>query len=310
MEFGVRILGCKSAMPGADEFASSQIVLYNNKPYLIDCAEGTQMQMRKYKISFGKLKEIFISHLHGDHFFGIFGLISSLSMLGRKQKLYIYGPPGLDKIINDLFSQINYLPQFELIFIDLNKKAKNIILKDKNLSIYSFPLKHSIDSWGFVFEENQKPANIRKDIVSEFNLNFEQIKEIKNGADFTDKDGHFYRNYELVCLSEIPRTYVYCGDTMFSENMIKFFTNPDLLYHEATFSESDKKLAKQTYHSTAIQAAQIAAKVKAGKLIIGHFSTRYKNTDILLDEAVKVFKNTLKAEDGMYICIPNKKKLE
>ncbi len=301
MNFGLRILGSNSALPSADSFASAQVVLCNTTPYLIDCAEGTQMQMRKFKIPFGKLKNIFISHLHGDHFYGIFGLLSSFSLMGRKQKINLYAPSELENIINHIFDFSKYKLSYQLNFIQLKNNGKNLICEDKNFNVFSFPLIHSRETYGFLFQEKEKQPNIKKEYVEKYNISIADIHKIKNGNDFVTASGKTIKNSELTIPAPKSRAFAYCSDTMFLENLSKYFRDINLLYHEATFAETDKDLAKKTFHSTAYQAGMAAKHTNAGKLIIGHFSTRYKNTDILVDEAKQIFSETIKAEDGLYI---------
>lgn len=301
MEFIVKILGYNSALPSADNFASAQVLLYNNRPYLIDCAEGTQMQMRKYKVPFGRLKNIFISHLHGDHFFGLFGLLSTFSLLGRKQKLNIFAPEGLEDIINSVFAKINYVPAYNIEYICLSNKKKEKISDDKYLEVYSFPLKHSVDVYGFLFLEKQKPPNIRKEMIEKYNLGISDIIKLKSGQDITNSSGKIIKNEDLTIKPPPQRSYAYCTDTIYLNKLKEYISEVDLLYHEATFSNEDIDLAKQTKHSTAGEAAKAALKCDAKRLIIGHFSTRYKTPELLLKQAKEIFPETLAAETGLML---------
>ena len=299
MQFEIKILGSSSALPSSTRMPSAQMVLYNKTPYLIDCAEGTQMQMRKFSIPFGRLKNIFISHLHGDHFYGIFGLISSLNLLGRKQDLHIYAPAQLEEIISSLHKINGDELKYKLIFHSLNSNGKNLIFENKNLEVYSFPLKHSKQVWGFLFQEKEKPRNIKKEAIEKHNLSISQIVKLKNGEDIIDENGILIKNQELTYAASIPRSYAYCTDTIPVRNLDKYISNVDLLYHEATFGNDLADVAKQTLHSTASEAGEIAKLVSAKKLVIGHFSVRYKNMNHLLKEAQEVFENTIIAEDGL-----------
>lgn len=303
MDFSVRILGSNSALPNADNFASAQVVHYNNKPFLIDCAEGTQMQMRKFKVPFGRLKNIFISHLHGDHFFGLFGLLSTFSLLGRKQKLSIYAPSGLEDIIKSVFGKINYLPAYNIEYISLNPNKKEKIMEDKYIQIHSFPLKHSIEVFGFLFTEKQKDFNVRKDCISKYNLQISDIIDLKKGKDIVDKNGNIIKN-EVITLKPPPvRSYAYCTDTIYLDNLKEYIKGVDLLYHEATFEHKDTNIAHLTGHSTSVEAAKAAKDVKAKRLMIGHFSTRYKSLEMLLEQAKSEFKETILARDGLIVHI-------
>ncbi|MCK9255809.1 MAG: ribonuclease Z [Bacteroidales bacterium] len=301
MQFQIKILGSSSALPSSTRMPSAQAVIYNKTPYLIDCAEATQMQMRKYSIPFGKLKHIFISHLHGDHFYGIFGLLSSFNLLGREQDLHIYAPPKLKEIIKTLHKLNGDELKYKLIFHDLTSNGKNLIFQNKYLEIYSFPLKHSKAVWGFLFQEKEKLRNIKKEVIEKYNLSISEIVKVKNGDDLIDENGKLIKNQELTYDSSKPRTYAYCTDTIPIKDLDKYIYNVDLLYHEATFGSELADIALQTFHSTPSQAAEIAKLVNAKKLLIGHFSTRYKNINPLLKEAQQVFKNTIAAEDGLLL---------
>jgi ribonuclease Z len=303
MEFSLRILGCNSAFPTSSDFSSAQVITYNSRPYLIDCAEGTQMLMRKYKVSFGKLKNIYISHLHGDHFFGLFGLLSSLSLLGRKQKLNIYAPKELKNIVDNLFNTCGVELNFELCYFDLEPSGKNLISSDKYLNVFSFPVMHSKQTFGFIFEEQKQDLNIKKEYIKKLNLKVSDILLIKRGDDYIDNSGEVYSNSELTIKPPNSIKYVYCSDTKKVDGIEKYFFNANVLYHEATFSNADKELAKSTFHSTTIDAGETARKTKTKLLIIGHFSSRYKDRSILLRETQKIFPNTLLAYEGMFISI-------
>jgi len=280
---------------------TAQVVMYNETPYLIDCAEGTQMQMRKYSIPFGKLKNIFISHLHGDHFYGIFGLLSSFNLLGRKQDINIYAPPELERICETVLGTNNDNLNFKVNFIPLNNNGKNMLFDNKFLEVYSFPLKHTKQTYGFLFIEKNKPLNIRKDVIERYELSITEILKIKAGEDLIDDFGDVIKNSELTTKPGEIRSYAFCTDTLPLKQLHKFFINVDLLYHEATFADDMVELARKTYHSTARQAAEIANITEAKKLLLGHFSSRYKSTDMFVKEAGEIFPDVVAAEDGMLI---------
>lgn len=303
MDFKIKILGSSSALPTSKRMPTAQVVLYNETPYLIDCAEGTQMQMRKFNINFGKLKNIFISHLHGDHIYGIFGLLSSFNLLGRKQELNIHAPEDLKKIYETVLKLNNDVLKYKINFYPLNNSGLNLICRGKYLDIYSFPLIHSKPVFGFLFLEKPKMLNIRKDVISDYNLSVKQILAIKNGSDLLTEDGKQIKNEKLTMTSYTPRSYAFCTDTLPIENLDEYFKNVDLLYHESTFGTDLEELAKNTFHTTASQAAKLAVKVGAKQLMIGHFSSRYKNVDCLLKEAKIIFENTIEAEDGLVVDI-------
>lgn len=304
MDFKVRILGSSSALPTSERFPTAQTVLYNNVPYLIDCAEGTQVQLRKYKVPFGRLKNIFISHLHGDHIYGIFGLLSSFNLLGRKQALNIYAPEKLKEIYETVLNLNNDVLKYKINFYPLNNKSKNKIFENRYLEVYSFPLIHSKEVYGFLFQEKQKDRNVIKSKIADYNLSVKQILELKKGKNIT-LDNKPIKNQDLTIDPDKPRSYAFCTDTLPLDNLDKYIKGVNLLYHEATFGSELESLSKQTFHSTAGQAAEIAKIVKADKLIIGHFSSRYKSVEPLLSEAKRVFQNTIEATDGLLVDVLN-----
>ncbi len=302
MDFKLRILGSSSALPTSERFPTSQVVLYNNTPYLIDCAEGTQLQMRKYKVPFGRLKNIFISHLHGDHFYGIFGLLSTFNLLGRIQDLNIYAPAKLKSIYESVLKLNNDGLNYKINFFELYNNGKNKIYENKDFQVFSFPLKHSKEVFGFLFEEKQKQRKVIKDKIIDYNLNIKQILSLKNGDNiYVDKKQIL--NHELTTDPPKIKSYAFCTDTLPLKDLNKYINNVDLLYHEATFDDDLKGLAKKTFHSTASQAALIAKTINANRLIIGHFSSRYKSVENHLKQAKKTFPNTFEAKDGLLITV-------
>ncbi|HBS86121.1 MAG: ribonuclease Z [Bacteroidetes bacterium GWF2_38_335] len=303
MSFSLTILGSSSALPTSSRFPTAQVLNVHERFFLIDCGEGTQIQLRKFKIPFNKIDNVFISHLHGDHYFGLFGLISSFSLLGRKNTLNIYGPPGLQKILDFNSGLYDEPLNYSIRFIPLKAKGVNLIYNDKHLNIFSLPLKHRIVTSGFIFKENMGLYKLRKEAIDEFQLTVNDIRKIKTGEDFIDADGYHIPNYKLTIPPDKPRSYAYCSDTMYSESIAKHINGVDLLYHEATFLEEMKERAWETGHSTAIQAARLAKKANAGKLMLGHFSARYKTYDAFLSEAKSEFEDVIIAEDGMTLNI-------
>jgi len=296
--FKLTILGSSSALPTANRFPSAHALNVHERLFLVDCAEGTQMQLRKYKLKLSRLEHIFISHLHGDHVLGLVGLISTLNLLGRKNELFIHAHAPLENILKlniDFF--VNEL-NFPIHFIHLDSRRYKTIFIDKTIVVESFPLKHRIPSNGFLFRETQKEPNIRKDLIERYSIPLADIVKIKHGSDYTTSEGVVIPNSELTYISSTPRSYAFCSDTSYSEKIIERIKGADILYHEATFDHSMIKMAKATGHSTALQAATIAAKAHVGKLIIGHFSSRYKDVIPLLEEARAVFPETYLAEDG------------
>ncbi len=299
MPFQLTILGSSSAMPTSERYPTAQVLNVLGRFFLIDCGEGTQHQLRKNKINFTKINHIFISHLHGDHFFGLIGLISTMVLLGRKTELHIYAHSELQRYTK---FQLEFLetndPGFAIIFHPLNFKRPQVIFEDKKLKITSFPLKHRISCCGFRFEEQPKEANIIKENIKLYNIPIREIKHIKAGADFETEEGKIIPNEKLVIPARKPRSYAYCSDTAYHEAIVPEIQGVDLLYHEATFTETDRALAKSTYHSTGAQAGKIAQAAKVNKLLIGHFSARYKDSGLILEQAKEFFQDSYAVKEG------------
>ena len=296
--FKVQILGCGSALPTTIHNPSSQLVDVNSKLFMIDCGEGTQLQMRKLGVRMGKLHSIFISHLHGDHVFGLPGLISSLGLLGRTAELTIYAHQEIEQFLNPILNFFCKNLSYNVRLVLLKRKGYNLIYENRSISIYSFPLKHRIATSGFLFKEKEKQRHIRREMIDFYDIPIREINDIKSGADFTTPEGIVIHNERLTTPADPQRTYAYCSDTAYDESIIPHIKGVDVLYHEATFAESELARAIKTKHSTARQAAEIAKKAEVKKLIIGHFSSRYTNLDPLLEEAKEVFTNTELAKEG------------
>jgi ribonuclease Z len=297
--FNITILGCGSAMPTTLHNPPSQLVDMNDKLFLIDCGEGTQLQMRRYKTRMSKLHSLFISHLHGDHVFGLPGLLSTLSLLDRTGDLNIYAHKEIDFLLNPILKHFGRHVDFKINLIPINPDGRQLIFETKSVKIYSFPLKHRIATSGFLFEEIKTQRHIIREMIDFYQVPVRQIQAIKNGADFITSDGTIIKNELLTRPGTPPRRYAYCSDTAFSPEIVPHIEGVDLLFHEATFAESEAARAKETYHSTARQAAEIARLANVKKLIIGHFSSRYNELDRLLEEAKSVFPNTILAKEGI-----------
>jgi ribonuclease Z len=267
----------------------------NERFFLIDCGEGTQIQLRRFKLSPARINHIFISHLHGDHIFGLFGLLSSLGMMGRRAELHLYGPALLEEIIRTHLNFFGPLP-FRICF-HFCEDGK-VVYEDSKTEVYSLKLIHRTETFGYLFKEKPYKLNVDKEMINRYGLGVEDIKQIKEGKDFRTEDGNLIPNSQLTMAPIRPRTYAYISDTAYMENISELLFGVDLMFHEATFLEEDADLAKQTFHSTARQAAMVAKTAKAGKLLIGHFSTRYKNENCFLMEAKTVFENTTAVNDG------------
>lgn len=266
--------------------------------FLIDCGEGTQIQIRRNKISFSKIRHIFISHLHGDHYYGLIGLISTMNLLGIKSDLHIYAPSEIKTLIQPQLDFIRGDMTVKPVFHPLNFKKPQKIYEDKLIVVHSFPVKHSIPTCGFLFREVEKPANILKEAIETYNIPIAKIKEIKAGADFVTEDGTLIPNKKLTIAPPRPRSYAFCTDTAYHKPIAEIIKGVDLLYHEATFLNELEELAHQTLHSTAREAALIAKLSGAQKLLIGHFSARFKKLDAFVAEAKEIFENTEAAREG------------
>lgn len=297
LPFNVTILGSSSALPSPSRFTTSQLVTLNERLFLIDCGEGTQIQLQKFGKKMGRINHVFISHLHGDHIFGLPGLISSMSMGGKKGELHIHSHSDLQIILSTIMKFMNDL-DLKVTFHPLNLRRHAVVYEDDKIKVESFPLKHRIPCCGFIFREQPQDLHLRKEKVEELNIPFLDRIRIKKGADLLLQDGSVIPNCELTLPAQKPRSFAYCTDTKMVEKIVPFIEGVDLLYHEATFSDTEKELAEKTYHSTAKQAARIALKANAGKLIIGHFSSRYRNVKPLVDEAREIFSNTYAVNDG------------
>ncbi|HHU96739.1 MAG: ribonuclease Z [Bacteroidota bacterium] len=297
-QFQVTILGCGSAMPTTLHNPPSQLVNMNGKLFMIDCGEGTQLQMRKFKARMSKLQGLFISHLHGDHFFGLPGLITTLSMLGRTNDLDIYAHGEIRLMLNPLLMYLGHHMQFKINLIPLNPEGHELLLEDESIRISTFPLKHRIPANGFRFEVKKSPRRILREKVDRYQVPVEQLRAIKEGADFVAVDGTVVSNNRLTTPGNPSRAYAYCSDTAYHPGIVPYIKGVDLLFHEATFAESERERAAETYHSTAREAAEIAKMAEVKRLVIGHYSSRYNEIGILLKEAVETFPNSELAVEG------------
>lgn len=298
-KFEVNILGCGSATPTLQHHPSAQVINIREKLFMVDCGEGTQLQFRRSRLQFNKLTQIFISHLHGDHCFGLIGLISTLALLGRTGELTIHAPQDLQGLLQP---QLDYFCRENPFKVNIEPFAtteNKLIYEDRSVKVYSIPLIHRVPCSGFLFREQPGLAHILPEMIKFYNVPVRQIANIKKGADFVTEDGTIISNNRLTRASHTPRSYAYCSDTAYSEAVIPIIEGVDLLYHEATFSTEDAVRAKQTGHSTAIDAARIAEKANVKKLMLGHFSSRYTDNTMLQNEALQIFPNTILANEGL-----------
>jgi ribonuclease Z len=296
--FKLTILGAGSAIPSLHRAASAQLLQYNGSYVLIDCAEGTQLQLKKNKISAMRIEHMLISHLHGDHYFGLIGLLSSLHLIGRTQAMYVYGPPALIDILHIQLKAADTKLRFPLIFQPLESNEIQCLFSGKYLELFSFPVLHRIPTWGFLIKEKNGEPNIKADFVSKYQPSPELIRSVKSGADFITSDGTTLPHSEITFTVNPPRSYAYCTDTAYFEPLVEHVSGASLLYHEATFMANLTEEAKNTFHSTSVQAAEIAKNANVGKLLLGHFSSRYTDLSPMLAEARQVFQNTDLALDG------------
>lgn len=301
--FDLNILGCGSALPTTRHNASSQVINLRDKLYMIDCGEGTQLQMRKMKIKFSRLNHIFISHLHGDHCLGLPGLVSTLGMLGRMGDLFIYGPAEVGEyvqVIEKLFCQGS---PFQMKFQAVDANNYNLVMEDRSVSVYSLPMKHRVPCCGYLFVEKERSPHIIREMIDFYKIPISKIELIKQGADFVTEEGEVIPNKILTRPAEPAKRYAYCSDTAFFPKIVPYIEGVDLLYHEATFLEADSARAYETFHSTTKQAASIARDAQVKKLLIGHYSARYIDLLPLEKEARSIFHNTLLANEGMVLSL-------
>jgi ribonuclease Z len=294
--FGVTILGNNSAIPAFDRHPTAQIVTLNDQCILIDCGEGTQQQLNKYKIKRSKLNVILISHLHGDHYFGLVPLISSLGLLGREQDLHLFAPAPLQQIIELQLQAANTILPYKLHFHALAEEG--VIFLNNKMKISCFKTKHRIDCFGFKIEENKPPRKIDKDKVLSYQIPAVYYNQLKEGKDYTTKQGEVVKNTEVTIANTSNRKYAYCADTIYNEEMLPHIENVNLLYHETTYLKDLEDRAAQRFHSTTIQAATIAKKANAKSLIIGHFSSKYEFLNEFLEETTTIFGQTQLALEG------------
>ncbi|MHC1707381.1 MAG: ribonuclease Z [Bacteroidales bacterium] len=306
MGFKLTILGTNSASPTSSRLSSSQLLDTGKHLFLLDCAEGTQIQMRRFKIRFNRIEHIFITHLHGDHYYGLIGLLTTFHLLGRSKSLHIYAVPELKEVIEIQLKVSNTTLIYPLEFHFLDPTVAKMIYEDKFVTVQTLPLLHRIPTCGFLFREKPKPRKILKSAIADKDIPVEAFTILQHGDDFINADGRIYKNQDFTTSPEEVVSYAYCTDTAYYEPLIDQIRNISCLFHESTFLEKEASLAFEKQHSTASQAARIAKRARAGKLILGHFSSRYKDLSAFLHEASEVFPNTELAEEGITFNIENK----
>ncbi len=291
------ILGCHSATPRENKHASSQLIEVAGNLFLIDCGEGTQMQLRKSKAKFSRIKHIFISHLHGDHFYGLIGLISTFRLLGRTTDLHIYGPVGIKECITLQLKLANSWTNYSLYFHELSSTESELIYEDEGVTVSTIPLDHRVYTNGFLFTTKSKLRKINTQAIEGLELEHFHFKQLQQGQSIELSNGELIENEKLTFSPDPPKQYAYCSDTAYNEKIIPLIKGVDLLYHEATFLESHSDLAAKTKHSTALQAAKIAQAAQVKKLVLGHYSNRYDDKAAFIDEASRIFEMVFLAED-------------
>jgi len=301
--FELLILGCSSASPTSDRHPSGQLLNIAERFFLIDCGESTQIQLRRYKAKFQSIGQLFISHLHGDHFFGVPGLISSMHLLGRQKELHIYAPRQLKDLMDMVMGISDTRLKFELIWHFTEGQSLQLLMEDEKVQVFSFPLQHRIPCHGFLFKEKPLPRKIDKYKLEQLKISFADILKLKAGMDVLNEDGKLITNAEATLDPPPNRSYAYCSDTRFDLKVAEFVRGVDLLYHESTFLADHAERAKATFHSTAAQAAEIASRAGVKQLLLGHYSARYRELDGFEREATAIFPNVMLANDGKKIKI-------
>ena len=294
----INILGCYAATPRTITNPTAQVLEIKNHLFLIDCGEGTQVQLRKNKIKFSKIEHVFISHLHGDHFYGLIGLISTFSLLNRLNDLHIYGPKGIKEIILLQLKYSKSYTGYALFFHELENENSEIIFENDKVIVTTIPLNHRVYTNGFLFKEKNTLRKINVDAVLNHDIEFVYYNKIKNGGDIKKDDGTIVKNELLTFDPEPEKSYAFCSDTVYDERIIPLIENCTVLYHESTFLDSEQHLTQKTKHSTAKEAALIAKKANVTHLLLGHYSTRYGNIELFREEAQTVFSNVFLSDDG------------
>ena len=297
--FKIHILGCGSALPTLHHYASAQVVEMRGKQFMIDCGEGTQMQLRRSRIRFTKLSAVFITHLHGDHCFGLIGMISTFGLLGRTAKLDVYAPKELQLMLQEQMRMFCHNFDYEVAFHAVDTRKQQVVYEDRSLTVESIPLEHRMPCCGYLFKEKATLPHIRRDMIDFYQIPVSQINNIKAGADWITAEGETVPNSKLVEAADQPRSYAYCSDTRYIPTLHERIRGVTALYHESTYGEDNLLMAEKYYHSTARQAALVARDAGAGKLLLGHYSSRYEDENVLLNEAKQVFENSFLCDEQM-----------
>lgn len=301
--FKVHILGCGSALPTLRHNPSSQVVEIREKQFMIDCGEGTQTQIRRSRVGFNKVMAIFISHIHGDHCFGLIGMLSSFGLLGRTMPLSIYGPKELGPILDTLLTTFCNDFDYEIKFHAVDTSRQEVVYEDRSLTVETIPLKHRLPCAGYLFREKPTLPHIRRDMIDFYRIPISQINNIKNGASWTDEEGNVIPNSRLTRPADPPRSYAYCSDTCYQPGLADRLKGVTCLYHESTYADEDEDKAQKYFHSTARQAAMVARDAGVGRLLLGHYSSKYNTEDVLLQQAKEVFVESSLTSEGMVVTL-------
>lgn len=304
MNFTLNVLGTASALPTTERYPSAQVLDVRGRLFMIDCGEGAQMQMRRARISFLKIEHICLSHIHGDHLFGLFGLLSTMGMLGRSAQLNIYAPSGFRPVLDFFMNHFGDGIRFEINYVELMMDAPETVYENRHVELLAFPLNHRVETFGFIIREKMPPFNVRKEAIAEYGLSLAEIGTLKRGEDVEREDGSVIRNVDAAYKPYVPRSYAYCSDTAPFPELSEWVKGATLMYHEATFPEEMSEMAEKTFHSTTLQAAQTASDAGVGRLLVGHYSSRFPSVDFFLDEIRTVFPNADLAHDLDVIEIP------
>lgn len=297
MNFTLKVLGTASALPTTERYPSAQVLDVRGRLFMIDCGEGAQMQLRRAGISFLKIEHICLSHIHGDHLFGLFGLLSTMGMLGRSSDLNIYAPSSFRAILDFIMANFGNGIKFNINFVELNMTQPQKVYENRTAELLAFPLNHQVETFGFIIREKMPPHNVHKETISRYGLTLTEIGTLKRGEDVLRPDGTFIANEEAAYIPYQPRSYAYCSDTAPFPELAGWIRGVNLLFHEATFPDEMSDMAAKTFHSTTLQAARTALEAGARRLIVGHYSSRFPSVDFYLDEIRSVFPEADLAHD-------------
>ena len=295
--FRVHILGCGSALPTLRHFPSAQVIELREKLFMVDCGEGVQLQLRRLRVHFSKVSHVFISHLHGDHCFGLIGMISTFGLLGRTAKLHIYANEQLKEVLDCQMALFCRDLGYEVVFHPIDASCRQVIYEDRSLTVETIPLNHRMPTCGFLFRERPSLPHIRREMIDFYHIPTSQIQNIKNGADWITEEGEVVPNSRLVEPAAPPRSYAYCSDTRYMPDLHEMIKGVSTLYHESTYGDDNLPMAEKYFHSTARQAAMVARDAGAGQLVLGHYSSRYNDESVLLQQAREVFPNARLANE-------------